>query len=134
MIKGNELDVVNIDFGLQTKRGDKFSSLTLVLNFKELFVSLQSDVQLRWSLEQNVDFNMNKWYMLKNQNWLFATCDRVTNVHELCSNVTFWWVNTFYAHYLTYTMEPVRESHLQAPCLSTVVKKYTFLFPFSVPE
>ena len=60
MIKGNELDVVNIDFGLQTKRGDKFSSFTLVLNFKELFVSLQPDVQLRWSLEQNVDFNMNK--------------------------------------------------------------------------
>ena len=32
MIKGNESDVGNIDFELQTKRGDKFLSFTLFLN------------------------------------------------------------------------------------------------------
>ena len=34
MIKGNELDVGNIYFELQTKRGDKFLCFTLFLNFK----------------------------------------------------------------------------------------------------
>ena len=35
MIKGNELDVGNIDFELQAYRGDKFLCFTLFLNFKE---------------------------------------------------------------------------------------------------
>ena len=43
---GNESDVGNIDFELQAKKGDKFL-LCIVLNFKELFISLQPDVQLR---------------------------------------------------------------------------------------
>ena len=35
MIKRNELDVGNIDFELQAKRGDKFLCFSLFLNFKE---------------------------------------------------------------------------------------------------
>ena len=35
MIKGNELDVGNIDFELQAQRGDKFLRFSLFLNFKE---------------------------------------------------------------------------------------------------
>ena len=35
MIKGNELDVGNIEFELQAKRGDKFVCFALCLNFKE---------------------------------------------------------------------------------------------------
>ena len=35
MIKGNESDVGNIDFELQTQRGDKFLCFSLFLNFKE---------------------------------------------------------------------------------------------------
>ena len=34
MIKGNELDVGNIDLELQAKRGDKFLCFTLFLNLK----------------------------------------------------------------------------------------------------
>ena len=34
MIKGNESDVGNIDFELQTKRGDKFLCFPLFLNLK----------------------------------------------------------------------------------------------------
>ena len=56
MIKGNESDVKNIDFELQTKTGDKFLYFTLFLSFKELFISLKPDVRLRWGLEQNVAF------------------------------------------------------------------------------
>ena len=32
MIKGNELDVENIDFELQAKKGDQFLCFTLFLN------------------------------------------------------------------------------------------------------
>ena len=56
MIKGNESDVRNIDFDLYAKRGDKFFCFTLYRNLKELFISLQPDVQLRWGLDQNVAF------------------------------------------------------------------------------
>ena len=58
MIKGN--DVGNIDFELWAKRGDKFLCFTLFRNFKELFISLQPDVQLSWGLDQNVAFWMDK--------------------------------------------------------------------------
>ena len=62
MIKGNESDVVNTDFELQTKRVDKILMLFIVVvvvfyfNFRELFVSQQADVLLRWGLDQNVAF------------------------------------------------------------------------------
>ena len=54
MIKGNESDVGNTDFELQAKRGDKFLCFILLLNLKEMFISLQPNVQLRWGLNQNV--------------------------------------------------------------------------------
>ena len=77
MIKGNELDVGNIDFELQAKRGtgSKFLCFTLFLNFTDLFISLQLDVWFRWGLDQNVAFWMDKWSILKNQNWILPTCD-----------------------------------------------------------
>ena len=56
MIKGNESDVGNIDFEIQTERGDKFVCFILFLSFKELFISLQPDARLRWGLDQNVAF------------------------------------------------------------------------------
>ena len=59
MIKGNESDVGNIDFELQAKSGDEFLCFTLFRKFKELFISLQPDVPLRWSLDQNVAFYMD---------------------------------------------------------------------------
>ena len=60
MIKGNESDVGNIDLELQAEGSDKFLCLTLFLNFKEFFISLQPDVRLGWDLDQNVVFEMNK--------------------------------------------------------------------------
>ena len=60
MIKGNESDARNINFEFQAKRGDKFLCFTLFLNFTELFVSLQPDVGLRWDLNQNVSFEIEK--------------------------------------------------------------------------
>ena len=68
MIKGNESDVGNIDFELQAKRGVKFLCFTLFLNFTELFISLQPFVRLRWGLDQNVAFSMDKGFILKKQN------------------------------------------------------------------
>ena len=56
MIKGNELDVGHINFDLQAKRSDKLLYFTLFLNFTELFISLQPDVRLRWSVNQNIAF------------------------------------------------------------------------------
>ena len=44
MIKGNESDVRNIDFELQATRCNKFL-FYIVLNPKELFMSLQPDVR-----------------------------------------------------------------------------------------
>ena len=75
MIKGNESDFGNIDFELQAKRCDKFLRFTLFLNFTELSISLQPDVWLRWGLDQNVALLMDKWLLLKNQNWILSTCD-----------------------------------------------------------
>ena len=56
MIKGNELDVGNIDFELQAKIDNRFLCFTLFMNFSKLSVSLQPDVRLRWGLDQNVAF------------------------------------------------------------------------------
>ena len=56
MIKGNESDVRNIDFELQAKIGHKCLCIILFLIFKELVISLQPDVRLRWGLDQNVAF------------------------------------------------------------------------------
>ena len=55
MIKGNESDVGNIDFELQTKRGDVLLCFTLFLTLKNCSY-LQPDVQLRWGLNQDVAF------------------------------------------------------------------------------
>ena len=44
MIKGNESDVVNVDFELQAKRGDKFLCFTLFLKLKNLLISLEQDI------------------------------------------------------------------------------------------
>ena len=75
MIKRNELEVGNTDFELQDKRGETLLCFTLFLNFKKLFISLQLDVLLRCGLDQNVAFLMDKWFILKNQNWILPTCD-----------------------------------------------------------
>ena len=56
MIKGNKLDVSNINIVLQAKRGDKFLCFTLFRNFIEFLISLQPDIQFRWGLDQNVAF------------------------------------------------------------------------------
>ena len=40
IIKGNELDVGNIDFELQAKRGDKFLCFTLFLKLKNCILHL----------------------------------------------------------------------------------------------
>ena len=40
-----------------------------------MFTSQQPDVWLRWGLDQNVAFFMDKWFILKNQNWILLTCD-----------------------------------------------------------
>ena len=66
MIKGNESDVGNIDFELQAKRGGNFSCFTLFLSFKGLSISQQPYVQLRWGLNQDVAFKMDKYVILKN--------------------------------------------------------------------
>ena len=47
----------------------------IVFDFKELFISLQPEVQLRWGLDQDVAFYMDKWFILKNQNRKLRTCD-----------------------------------------------------------
>ena len=53
MIKGNESDVGNIDFELQAERGDKFVWLLyIVFKVKDLFISPEPDVRLRWDLDQ----------------------------------------------------------------------------------
>ena len=44
MIKGNKLDVTNIDFELQAKKEVTNSCLILFLNFKKLHTPLQVDV------------------------------------------------------------------------------------------
>ena len=60
MIKGNDSDVGNIDFELQAKRGDEFLCFILFLNFLKLFIYLQPDVRLRWGVDQDAAFQMNK--------------------------------------------------------------------------
>ena len=40
----------------------------IVFEVKELFISLEPDVWLRWDLDQNVAFKMDKGFILKNQN------------------------------------------------------------------
>ena len=56
MFKGNESYARNINSESQTKRGEKFLCFTMFLNIKELFISLQPDVRLRWGLNQDVAF------------------------------------------------------------------------------
>ena len=50
MIKGDESHVKNIDFELRAKRGLKILMFYIVFEFKELFISLQPDVRLRWGV------------------------------------------------------------------------------------
>ena len=47
-------------FELQAKRGDKFLCFTLFLNFTELLICPQPDIRLKWGLDQNVAFQMDK--------------------------------------------------------------------------
>ena len=91
MIKGNESDVGNIDFELLAKRGDKFLCFALFFEIKELFISLQPDAQLRWGLDQNVAFSMDKWFIFKNQNGKLPTCDSFLLIVSHIS-VDFWFV------------------------------------------
>ena len=56
MIKGNYSNVSYIELELQAKIGDKFLSFPLFINFKELSISLQPDIQFEFGLDQNVTF------------------------------------------------------------------------------
>ena len=47
----------------------------IVFEVKELFISPEPDVWLRWDLDKNVAFKMVNWFTLKNQNWKLLTCD-----------------------------------------------------------
>ena len=47
----------------------------IVFKFQRMIISLQPDVRLRWGLDQNVAFSMDKWLILKTQNWILPTCD-----------------------------------------------------------
>ena len=51
------------------------SMVYIVSNFKELVISLQPDVWLRCSFDQNVAFKVDKWIKLKNENWILLMCD-----------------------------------------------------------
>ena len=59
MIKGIESDVGNIDFELQAKRGDEV--LFYIVEELQRIVHMSAtrcpiEIQLRWSLDQNVAF------------------------------------------------------------------------------
>ena len=63
-------EVGNINFELQTYKGDKFVCFTLFLKFKELSISPQPSVRLRWDLNQHVTHSawlchnfVQKWYV-----------------------------------------------------------------------
>ena len=47
----------------------------IVFKLWRMFISPQLDLRLRWGLDQNVAFLMDKWLMLKTQNWILPTCD-----------------------------------------------------------
>ena len=47
----------------------------IVFKLQRMFISPQLDIRLRWGLDQNVAFVMDKWLMLKTQNWILPTCD-----------------------------------------------------------
>ena len=51
------------------------SYVYFVFEVKELFISLEPDVWLRWDLDQNVAVELDKRFILKNQNWKLPTCD-----------------------------------------------------------
>ena len=47
----------------------------IVFKLRRMFISPQPDVWLRWGLDQNVAFLMDKCLMFKTQNWILPTCD-----------------------------------------------------------
>ena len=47
----------------------------IVFKLQRMFISAQPGVRLKWGLDQNVAFWMDKWLMLKTQNWILPTCD-----------------------------------------------------------
>ena len=75
MITRTELDVGNIDFELQAKRDDKFSSFTSLLTYKKLTYRCSQMATWDGVLDENVTFQMDKWLILKNLNWILSTCD-----------------------------------------------------------
>ena len=76
MIKRIEAEDVGIlIFGYRLKEVTNSYVLYIVLEPKELFISLQPDVRLRWGLDENVAFKMDNWFILKNQIWILPTCD-----------------------------------------------------------
>ena len=90
MIKGNESDVMNIDFELQAKRGDKFLCFTLFLNFSELFISLQPHIHLTW-----VRINMYFiWTSDLYQEIKIKYCQHVTHSPWSCQIFIFYFIIT----------------------------------------
>ena len=62
----------------------------IVFEVKELFMSQKPDAWLRWDLDQNAAFKMDKWFILKNQNWKLQTCDSFPLiVSHLCIDEMF---------------------------------------------
>ena len=49
---------------------------------------------MKWGLDQNVAFSVDKWFILKNENWLLPTCDsfpliesQMSKCEEICLHV-----------------------------------------------
>ena len=68
MIEKCESEVTNIDFDLNTKKGDKFFCFTLYKYVIQLFIFEKPEVCLQWGWNQTVAFEMVKQFILKSQN------------------------------------------------------------------
>ena len=77
MIKGNELEVANIDFELQA-RCYQFLCFALFRNFKELFITLQPDK----NLEGESVFNRKLIKQKQNIMWT----GNHNYMHQVCAN------------------------------------------------
>ena len=63
--------------------------LILFTGLKRWQILMFYTVCLRKDSDQNVTFQMDKWLILKNQNWILLTCDPFTLIVTYCYKIFF---------------------------------------------
>ena len=101
-----------------------------VFEVKELLISLEPDIWLTWDLDQNVAFQIDKWFILKNQNWKLSTCDSfpliVSHLRKFINAIIGKMGAIYFAKYAKKKMSGWNEIHSLITFLMIFLDMYVF--------